>query len=77
MQFFVTCRKGGRATFIGLVQSLLLVVPGLCRLIAVHAVDENTRPGTLELSEEWNLHRRTEILLIFAVLCSTETGSCR
>ena len=77
MQFFVTCRKGGRATFIGLVQSLLLVVPGLCRLIAVHAVDENTRPGTLELSEEWNLHRRTEILLIFAVICSTETGSAQ
>ncbi len=76
MRFLVTCRKGG-ATFIGLVQSLLLEVAGLCRLIAVHAVDENTRPGTLELSEEWPLHRRTEILLIFAVIFSTETGSAQ
>jgi len=43
----------------------------------LNAIDENTRSGTAELSEESTSHRGIEILAIFTLNFSTETASAQ
>src|SRR5208337_584720 len=68
---------GGRAASTALVRRLLSEIPRPCRHIASNALDENTRSGTVELSEESTLHRGVEILAIFTLIFSTETASAQ
>ena len=65
------------ATFIALVRRLPYEVPRPCRHIAANAFDENTRPGTAELSEESTLHRGRQALVILALITSAETSSAQ